>query len=299
MTIMFLRHPCFTSLSEGLTAHELAELINSFLTPMTEIIMEHKGTIDKYIGDAIMAFWNAPLDDPDHAKNAIVAAQHMRRKLIELNQAWAAQGHRTLQIGIGINSGECSVGNFGSNQRLNYSLLGDPVNIASRLEGLTKMYGVDLILGEETAAQARRIPPDRTRSRRRQGQGARGADLHAAAAPRRSAAVPCAPCCAAGGVSTARLAGRAGVARRPVLAAEDQMRRCTACSASGLRRCRSKRRRPTGTGCSSPRINNRVRAGDSRGLSSPEQAPAEDVFANGKECPLIWQPRAIACYFAN
>lgn len=152
MTIMFCDIRGFTSLSEGMSSHELGQLINEFLTPMTEIVMAHQGTIDKYIGDCIMAFWNAPLDDPDHAKNAVAAAQEMRRKLIELNRAWAAESRRTLQIGIGINTGECSVGNFGSHQRFNYSLLGDPVNLASRLEGLTKVYGVDLILGEETAA---------------------------------------------------------------------------------------------------------------------------------------------------
>jgi adenylate cyclase len=143
----------FTSLSEGLSAAELGQLINEFLTPMTDIIMAHKGTIDKYIGDCIMAFWNAPLDDPDHARNAVAAAQDMRRRLVELNRAWEAAGRRALQIGIGVNTGECSVGNFGSHQRFNYSLLGDPVNLSSRLEGLTKQYGVDLIIGEETAAR--------------------------------------------------------------------------------------------------------------------------------------------------
>jgi adenylate cyclase len=153
MTIMFCDIRGFTTLSEGLSAHELGLLINSFLTPMTEIIMAHKGTIDKYIGDAIMAFWNAPLEDPDHARNAVAAATGMRAKLKELNDAWAAEGRRTLNIGIGVNTGECSVGNFGSNQKFNYSLLGDPVNLASRLEGLTKMYGVDLIIGEDTAAR--------------------------------------------------------------------------------------------------------------------------------------------------
>jgi adenylate cyclase len=153
MTIMFCDIRGFTSMSEGMTSHELGQLINEFLTPMTEIIMEHKGTIDKYIGDCIMAFWNAPLDDPDHAKNAVAAAQDMRQKLVELNEAWAAEGRKTIHIGIGINTGECSVGNFGSNQKFNYSLLGDPVNLASRLEGQTKAYGVDLILGEQTASR--------------------------------------------------------------------------------------------------------------------------------------------------
>ena len=151
MTIMFCDIRGFTTMSEGMTAHELGQLINEFLTPMTEIVMAHKGTIDKYIGDCIMAFWNAPLDDRDHAKNAVAAGQAMRRKLLELNQGWAEQGKRTIQIGIGINTGECSVGNFGSHQRFNYSLLGDPVNLSSRLEGLTKVYGVDLIVGEDTA----------------------------------------------------------------------------------------------------------------------------------------------------
>jgi len=153
MTIMFCDIRGFTTLSEGMTSHELGQLINEFLTPMTEIIMAHKGTIDKYIGDCIMAFWNAPLDDPDHAKNAVAAAQDMRRKLVALNEAWAAEGRRLLHVGIGVNTGECSVGNFGSHQRFNYSLLGDPVNLSSRLEGLTKLYGVDLIIGEDTAVR--------------------------------------------------------------------------------------------------------------------------------------------------
>jgi adenylate cyclase len=153
ITIMFCDIRGFTTLSEGLSAAELGQLINEFLTPMTDIVMAHKGTIDKYIGDCIMAFWNAPLDDPDHAKNAVAAAQDMRKKLVELNAAWEAEGRRALHVGIGINTGECSVGNFGSHQRFNYSLLGDPVNLSSRLEGLTKLYGVDLIIGEETASR--------------------------------------------------------------------------------------------------------------------------------------------------
>jgi adenylate cyclase len=152
LTIMFCDIRGFTTLSEGLGAQELTQLVNNFLSPMTEIITAHKGTIDKYIGDCIMAFWNAPLDDPDHAKNAVGAARAMRKRLAELNQAWAAEGRRTLHIGIGINTGECCVGNFGSQQRFDYSLLGDPVNLSSRLEGLTKLYGVDLIIGEQTAS---------------------------------------------------------------------------------------------------------------------------------------------------
>jgi adenylate cyclase len=157
LTIMFCDIRGFTTISEGLDAHALTMLMNSFTSPMTEIITEHQGTIDKYIGDCIMAFWNAPLDDPEHATNAVNAAKAMRHKLAELNREWEAQARadgrpfKPLRFGIGINSGECVVGNFGSQQRFNYSLLGDPVNLASRLEGLGKVYGVDLVIGEDTA----------------------------------------------------------------------------------------------------------------------------------------------------
>ena len=157
MTIMFCDIRNFTSMAEGMDAHTLTHFMNSFLSPMTEIITEAKGTIDKYIGDCIMAFWNAPLDDPDHARNAVRAAQAMRRELAELNVGWAAEAQaagkpfRPVRFGIGINTGECCVGNFGSQQHFDYSLLGDPVNLASRLEGLGKVYGIDLVIGEETA----------------------------------------------------------------------------------------------------------------------------------------------------
>src|SRR5262249_30861244 len=157
MTIMFCDIRGFTSLSEKLDAASLTRFMNSFLSPMTEIITERKGTIDKYIGDCIMAFWNAPLDDPDHVTNAVRAAQAMRRKLVELNREWqmedAYQVFLPVRIGIGLNTGECVVGNFGSLQHFDYSLLGDPVNLASRLESLGKVYGVDVIIGEETAAR--------------------------------------------------------------------------------------------------------------------------------------------------
>jgi adenylate cyclase len=157
MTILFCDIRGFTTRSEAMDAPTLTSFMNSFLSPMTEIITEQKGTIDKYIGDCIMAFWNAPLDDPDHAKNAVRAAQAMRRKLVELNRGWAADAQaankpfQPVHIGIGINTGECCVGNFGSMQHFNYSLLGDPVNLASRLESLSKLYGLDLVIGEETA----------------------------------------------------------------------------------------------------------------------------------------------------
>ena len=155
MTILFCDIRGFTSLSEKLDAASLTHFMNSFLSPMTEIITERKGTIDKYIGDCIMAFWNAPLDDRDHVKNAVQAAQAMRAELVELNCLWQAEAayqvFLPVRIGIGINTGECVVGNFGSLQHFDYSLLGDPVNVASRLESLGKVYGVDLMIGEETA----------------------------------------------------------------------------------------------------------------------------------------------------
>ncbi|HYM73997.1 MAG TPA: adenylate/guanylate cyclase domain-containing protein [Stellaceae bacterium] len=157
LTVMFCDIRGFTTLSEGLDARSLTQLMNSFTSPMTDIITEHQGTIDKYIGDCIMAFWNAPLDDPDHAKNAVAAARGIRRKLVDLNRQLEAdakasgKAYHELRVGIGLNTGECVVGNFGSEQRFNYSLLGDPVNLASRLEGLCKLYTVDLVIGEETA----------------------------------------------------------------------------------------------------------------------------------------------------
>jgi adenylate cyclase len=157
LTVMFCDIRGFTAMSEGLDAVALTHLMNSFTSPMSEIITEAHGTIDKYIGDCIMAFWNAPLDDPDHAKNAVRAARDIRRRLIDLNRQLeeeakeAGKPYHELRVGIGINTGECVVGNFGSEQRFNYSLLGDPVNIAARLEGLCKLYLVDLVIGEETA----------------------------------------------------------------------------------------------------------------------------------------------------
>ncbi len=195
MTIMFCDIRNFTSMAEGMDAHTLTHFMNSFLSPMTEIITEAKGTIDKYIGDCIMAFWNAPLDDPDHARNAVRAAQAMRRELAELNVGWAAEAQaagkpfRPVRFGIGINTGECCVGNFGSQQHFDYSLLGDPVNLASRLEGLGKVYGIDLVIGEETARPPRRSGIDRGRPGRRQGQEPGWACLHAAAGKDRGGAV--------------------------------------------------------------------------------------------------------------
>jgi len=156
MTLMFCDIRGFTKLAEGLSANELVTLLNRYLTPMTEVILAHRWTIDKYMGDCIMAFWNAPLDDGDHARNACRAALDMVEKLKILNQTLkeeAKQNRRRfhpIRIGIGLNTGLCCVGNMGSDQRFDYSVIGDNVNVASRLEGQTKTYGVTIIAGART-----------------------------------------------------------------------------------------------------------------------------------------------------
>jgi adenylate cyclase len=161
MTIMFSDIRSFTTIAEGLDAHELTTFLNHYLTPMTDAILSHQGTVDKYMADGIMAFWNAPLDDPDHCENACRAALAMRAELARLNTQWRAEataaGHafKEVRAGIGLNTGPCVVGNLGSDQRFDYSVLGDDANVASRLEGQTKTYYVDIIIGEATAIQVR------------------------------------------------------------------------------------------------------------------------------------------------
>ena len=161
LTIMFTDIRRFTSICEGLSSEEVIHLMNDFLTPMSDLVMSHRGTIDKYMGDAMMAFWNAPLDDPDHAANACTAALKMQAALEPVNAAVKARAEEIgkypvlLQAGIGINTGESAVGNMGSRQRFAYSTLGDPVNLASRLEGQTKTYGVGILVGESTITAAR------------------------------------------------------------------------------------------------------------------------------------------------
>jgi adenylate cyclase len=165
MTILFSDVRGFTTISEiykddpqGLTA-----LMNSFLTPMTNAIIEHNGTIDKYIGDAIMAFWNAPLHDAEHEINACEAALEILSRVEALNrqreQKASESGERfiPIKVGIGLNTGRCVVGNMGSDLRFNYSVLGDSVNLASRLEGQSKSYGVPIIIGSKTADAVRQI----------------------------------------------------------------------------------------------------------------------------------------------
>ena len=163
MTLLFCDIRGFTTISERFDAHGLTRFLNSFLTPMTDLILAAGGTIDKYMGDAIMAFWNAPLDEPDHGLRACRAALGMRAELVRLNDGWRKQAQSDgmafadVHIGIGLNTGVCCVGNMGSDQRFDYSVLGDDVNLASRLEGQSKTYGVDIVIGEKTAAAARAL----------------------------------------------------------------------------------------------------------------------------------------------
>jgi len=159
MTILFSDVRGFTTISESFKndPQGLTLLMNRLLTPLTNAIVERKGTIDKYIGDAIMAFWNAPLDDNDHEAHACAAALDMLRKMSELNREREAEALEDgkpffpINIGLGINTGTCVVGNMGSDLRFDYSVLGDPVNLASRLEGRSKSYGTPIILGAKTA----------------------------------------------------------------------------------------------------------------------------------------------------
>lgn len=150
LSVLFSDVRGFTTISEGLNPKELAELMNLFLTPMTGVIHEKRGTIDKYMGDAIMAFWGAPISEDAHAKLALEAGIEMVNKLDDINKKFAARGWPEIKIGVGINTGMMNVGNMGSEFRMAYTVLGDAVNLGSRLEGLTKGYGVMLLVSEST-----------------------------------------------------------------------------------------------------------------------------------------------------
>ncbi len=164
LTVLFLDIRGFTTISETLDAADLTAFINRFFTPLADVILAYGGTIDKFIGDAIMAFWNAPLDEPKHAEKACQAALAMLVATDKFNQDIAAdpsgrwKNLPPVKIGIGINTGKCCVGNLGSQQRFDYSAVGDPVNLASRLESETKARGVSIIVSEATALQAVTLP---------------------------------------------------------------------------------------------------------------------------------------------
>ncbi|KMT66058.1 CHASE2 domain-containing protein [Catenovulum maritimum] len=150
LTVLFSDIRNFTQISEGLSPQALSEMMNLYLTEMTEIIHSNKGTIDKYIGDAIMAFWGAPVADTEHVRHAVITAMQMQAKLAVINKKFQANGWPSIQIGIGVNTGQMNVGNMGSEFRMAYTVMGDSVNLAARLEGLTKVYGCYCLLGQET-----------------------------------------------------------------------------------------------------------------------------------------------------
>jgi adenylate cyclase len=151
LSVLFSDVRGFTTISEALSPEDLSHYINEYLTTMSLAIRErHRGTLDKYIGDAIMAFWGAPVADTEHAKNAVMAALDMQKEAKTLNEKFKAKGWPTFKIGIGVNSGTMRVGDMGSQIRKAYTVMGDAVNLGSRLEGITKQYGADIIIGEAT-----------------------------------------------------------------------------------------------------------------------------------------------------
>lgn len=162
ITCLFSDVRDFTSISEGLTAQELSGALNQYMGRMTDIVFETKGTLDKYIGDAIVAFWGAPLDLEDHPIHAVTGAIKMMEALPAVNADFKARGLPEFKVGIGLNSGECSVGNMGSDKIFSYTALGDNMNLGARLEGLCKYYGAQILISEYTYA---RLPKDQFRAR--------------------------------------------------------------------------------------------------------------------------------------
>jgi adenylate cyclase len=154
LTVLFCDVRGFTTISEGLTPNALREYINIYLTAMSEDIRGNRGTLDKYIGDAVMAFWGAPVTLPDHAARAVMSALQMQRTAKRLNDDFIARGWPPLKIGVGLNTGEMRVGDMGSKIRRAYTVMGDAVNLGSRLEGITKVYGVGIAVGDATRAAA-------------------------------------------------------------------------------------------------------------------------------------------------
>jgi len=150
ITVMFSDIRGFTTISEKLDAQDLALFLNSYLSDMTKIVFDTQGTLDKYIGDAVMAFWGAPFEEPDHSANACNASLTMMKTVRGMQKQWEAEGKPKLDIGIGLNSGPASVGNMGSALRYGYTALGDTVNLSSRLEGLNKEYGTHILVNEST-----------------------------------------------------------------------------------------------------------------------------------------------------
>lgn len=155
MSVLFSDIRGFTTISERVTPEELVLILNGYLTPMTDLVFQHEGTLDKYMGDAVMAFWGAPIDQKDHAKRACQTALDMLAKLALLQAEWREQGLPEIDIGVGINSGPMVVGNMGSKMRFDYTVMGDNVNLGSRLEGINKEYGTNIIISQYTYEQVK------------------------------------------------------------------------------------------------------------------------------------------------
>src|SRR4029450_1727148 len=150
VTVLFSDIRGFTALSEKLPPEDVAEMLRDYLSAMTEIVFDHGGTVDKYIGDCVMALYNVPFEDPDHALKAVRTALDLQERTLQVSDRWEARLGAPLRNGVGINTGEAVVGTMGSRQRLEYTAIGDTVNLASRLEALTKDYGVPILISEYT-----------------------------------------------------------------------------------------------------------------------------------------------------
>jgi adenylate cyclase len=150
LTVLFSDIRGFTTISEALKPEEVVELLNEYLSKMVEVVFRHDGTLDKFIGDAVMAFWGAPLVQADHARKAVLCAVEMIEELMKLQEKWRAEGRKIIEIGIGVNTGDMVVGNMGSKEKMEYTIIGDNVNLGSRLEGLNKEYKTRIIISSTT-----------------------------------------------------------------------------------------------------------------------------------------------------
>ena len=157
LTVLFADIVGFTSISEKLSPQELTAFVNEYLTEMSAVIRHHGGTLDKYIGDAIMAFWGAPVDDHEHATSGVSSALAMQTKLAELKKSYEERGWPKISVGLGLSTGDMTVGDMGSNIRKAYTVMGDAVNLGSRLEGITRQYGVSILVSEETQKESKGI----------------------------------------------------------------------------------------------------------------------------------------------
>ncbi len=155
MTVLFSDIRGFTTFSEQLDPQELVTLLNEYLTAMTEVVYRYDGVLDKYMGDALMAFWNGPVSQPDHARRACLTSLDMLETLHVLHDRWQARGIPPLNMGIGLNSGPMSVGNMGSDTRFDYTVMGDAVNLGSRLEGTNKEYHTNIVISQSTLDQVK------------------------------------------------------------------------------------------------------------------------------------------------